>query len=527
MGRVGGVRNSLLDVCWRSLYAHVQQRRPRPAPTSYIRRICRRWAGCCVNMRGRAQPKRGAAAGAAVDAAAAARRRRRRRPRRCSGDTPDGGTRVIPGRRAGARVRRRHVRGARLVRLVGTPRARERSYAADPTCHHAGAEAILRKACRAGRTAACRWAPTMSGRPRHDQDARRRRRLPPARRHADALPPLVLAAGAVAAVRRGHRVPRVLELPEVAPASLVPNGGDGRHVVAADLQHFVVHNVHNTTGWPSSSSTARRTGRSCALFATSSAAAPRSPTSATTTWRTGSVSSMLLDVFWKAAIGRKVLIFQPDSIMCAAPPKIVRSPGTSTSARRWRGRTGRPRPQLAVGRRLRRLLAPRPRQVDPDVEHAGVRHAGELEDQQLGAGWKYIEKRCAAARSPSKPTAQGGALRDQYDLHGRAAGRRREHARRLHRRVPHVRQVRPGADAQAAGAADPGGTRTQPDPNVRCERRYVPLGCHKWVQPRGSMRTHCPEVLRMRQLRKTYQSASSSPAGRRGQAEPHPRRRDP
>ena len=34
-------------------------------------------------------------------------------------------------------------------------------------------------------------------------------------------------------------------------------------------------------------------------------------------------SMMLLDVFWKAAIGRKVLIFQPDSIMCAGATERI------------------------------------------------------------------------------------------------------------------------------------------------------------------------------------------------------------
>ena len=226
---------------------------------------------------------------------------------------------------------------------------------------------------------------------------------------------------------------------------------------------------------------------------------------------------MLLDVFWRATIGRKVLIFQPDSIMCAAATEQIDAftsydyVGPPMAGPYWM--TSDHHSQWGVGcggfslrdRAKAILMSNTPSCVTPA--------AGKLEDQQLGAGWKYIEQRCATAGiTVSKPSRhQAARFGMEYDLY---------------------MDVLPGDDPAMPGGCtaayhtcakyDPGQLRKpkhlripkwnpqpRPDP-TRCLRpHYVPLGCHKcwfWnVNTWRHMKTHCPEVLTMRKLRKIYQ----------------------
>ena len=516
-----------------ALYRHMSAAPPAagsdvvyPTYMPPVGRMLREWRGRGRNQRrgrgGRRGGRRGGGRAAAASAAAAAL---------FPASTPDGGTlHVIP---EGGALALECADGTYVERVsfasFGTPRVHANgSYAADPTCHHAGAEAILRKACE-GQSHCC---------------------LPVGTDHFERKDPCHGTIKTLAVVVHGCRPPAdtqtryrrwcslqgqwllcdedieflaALELPEVAPASLVPN-------VAAmvdtswrpDLQHFVVHNVHNTTGWPVQLFHGPSNGPKLrTLFADLVGRGALTLTDLgddyMEDWQRLS-SMMLLDVFWKAAIGRKVLIFQPDSIMCAAATEKIDAftryeyVGPPMAGPYWQ--TSDHNSQWGVGcggfslrdRAKSILMSNTPACVTPA--------AGKLEDQQLGAGWKYIEKRCAAAgitvAKPDRHKAARFAI--EYDLY---------------------MDVLPGDDASMPGGCtaayhtcakyDPGQMRKppalripkwnphpKPDPNVRCERpHYVPLGCHKcWFWNHFTwkhMRTHCPEVLRMRQLRKTYQ----------------------
>jgi len=165
--------------------------------------------------------------------------------------------------------------------------------------------------------------------------------------------------------------------------------------------------------------------------------------------------------------------------------------------------------------------------------------AGKLEDQQLGAGWKHIEKRCSEAgitvHKPSRHFAARFGI--EYDLY---------------------MDVLPGDDPdmpEGCTAAfhtcakyDPGQMRKPPELRIpkwnpmpkpsptRCERpHYVPLGCHKcwfWNQRTWRhMAEHCPEAVRMRELRALYKvgveftgwPTRPRPSPAKGPARPDPR----
>ena len=97
------------------------------------------------------------------------------------------------------------------------------------------------------------------------------------------------------------------------------------------LQHFVVTNVMNQTGWPVQIFHGPTNGPQLRhLFAAqigtkvamAKGAAARPSLTLTDLgddymedWVRLS-SMMLLDVFWRATLGEKVLVFQPDTIMC-------------------------------------------------------------------------------------------------------------------------------------------------------------------------------------------------------------------
>ena len=321
------------------------------------------------------------------------------------------------------------TRGARLVRLGGTPRVHANgSYAADPTCHHAGAEAILRKACE-GQSHCC---------------------LPVGTDHFERKDPCHGTIKTLAVVVHGCRPPAdtqtryrrwcslqgqwllcdedieflaALELPEVAPASLVPNVAAmvNRRGARPPALCRPQRAQHDGLARPALPRPVER-AESCARSSPTSSAAARTLTDLgddyMEDWQRLS-SMMLLDVFWKAAIGRKVLIFQPDSIMPPPPRRSMRSPGTSTSARRWRGRTADLRPQLAGGVGCGGLARDRAKSILMSNTPACVTPAAGSWRTSSSAPGGSTSKRCAAAgitvAKPDRHKAARFAI--EYDLY--------------------------------------------------------------------------------------------------------------
>lgn len=304
-----------------------------------------------------------------------------------------------------------------------------------------------------------------------------------------------------------------LELPE-APQPLLPYSA-----LMVDtsyrplLQDYVVRNVHNVTGWhiqffsgPTSTPKLRR------LFA--DLAAQKQITFSELhsdymeDWQRLS-SMMLLEVFWRSVVGEKVLVFQPDSIMCAAatmritdftkyeyvgPPMAGPWWMTSDHHSQWGVGCG--------GFSLRDRAKSIAMTVNPSCITPA---AGKLEDQQLATEWKYIEKRCSAVglnvSKPSRHEAIKFAV--EYDLY---------------------MDILPGDDPAMpegctanyyTGPKMDRGSRTpkwnpSPKPSeTQCERKhFVPLGCHKcwgWnFRTWAHMKRHCPEAVVMRKLRAKY-----------------------
>ena len=134
-------------------------------------------------------------------------------------------------------------------------------------------------------------------------------------------------------------------------------------------------------------------------------------------------SMMLLETFWRATIGQKVLIFQPDSIMCAASTMKIGDfvryeyVGPPMAGPYWQ--TSDHNSQWGVGcggfslrdRAKAMQMSVTPRCITPG--------AGKLEDQQLGVGWKHIEQRCLEAGiTVSKPSRHLAArFGMEYDLY--------------------------------------------------------------------------------------------------------------
>lgn len=312
-----------------------------------------------------------------------------------------------------------------------------------------------------------------------------------------------------------------LELPE-APQPLLP-----AVAIMVDtswrpkLQHYVVTNVMNQTGWPVQIFHGPTNGPQLrALFASQIAA--RSKTHrGSNSWLTLTdlgddymedwvrlSSMMLLDVFWRATIGEKVLVFQPDTIMCPSATRRIDDflqydfVGPPMGGAWWM--TSDHDSQWGVGcggfslrdRTKSITMSNTPACITPA--------AGKLEDQQLGASWKHIERRCADAgivvRKPSRFDAVQFAV--EYDLH---------------------MDVLPGDDPAMPDGCTAGyyvGPKTSsngkpkwnpmpPPAKRRCPLpHFVPLGCHKcWFWNYKTWRfmvKHCPQVKVMRALRKEY-----------------------
>ena len=185
-----------------------------------------------------------------------------------------------------------------------------------------------------------------------------------------------------------------------------------------------------------------------------------------------------------AVVGQKVLVFQPDSAMCANSDKRIGDflqydyVGAPMAGPWWM--TNDMDSQWSVGcggfslrdREKSILMSRTPQCVTPA--------AGKLEDQQLGTMWKYLIARCANAgihvRKPSRFDAVKFGV--EYDLQ---------------------MDVLPGEDASMPNGCranyytgpkyDPGHRERgkppkwhpQPMPaNVQCDwRQFVPMGCHK------------------------------------------------
>ena len=283
------------------------------------------------------------------------------------------------------------------------------------------------------------------------------------------------------------------------------------------LQHYVVHNVRNHTGWhvqlfhgPSNGEQLR------ALFADLVAIDAISFTDLGSDymedWQRLS-SMMLIDNFWESVRGEKALVFQPDSAMCAGSERKITDyvqydyVGAPMAGPWWM--TNDMDSQWSVGcggfslrdRTKSILMSRTPECVTPA--------AGKLEDQQLGTMWKYLQARCAnAGITVSKPSRfEAVKFGVEYDLQ---------------------MDVLPGEDPSMPNGCrakyytgpryDPGHRERgkppkwhpQPMPaDVQCEwKHFVPMGCHKcwhwnW-RTWKHIREHCPEAVRMRKLRALY-----------------------
>ena len=283
------------------------------------------------------------------------------------------------------------------------------------------------------------------------------------------------------------------------------------------LQHYVVHNVHNHTGWPIQLFHGPSNGPKLKeLFADLAAAHQISFTDIGSDymedWQRLS-SMMLLDVFWESINGRKILVFQPDSIMCARSSKRIADftqyeyVGAPMAGPWWM--TSDHDSQWSVGcggfslrdRDKSILMSRTPQCITPA--------AGKLEDQQLGTMWKYLEQRCGEAgirvSKPSRFDAVHFAV--EYDLQ---------------------MDTLPGDDPSMPDGCtahyytgpeyDPGfkargkPPKWHPFPKpapTKCEwKHFIPMGCHKcWRWNRRTwkhMQTYCPEAQRMRDIRAEY-----------------------
>ena len=295
------------------------------------------------------------------------------------------------------------------------------------------------------------------------------------------------------------------------------------------LQHYVVHNVRNHTGWHIQLFHGPTNGPKLkGLFADV-------PTDAITFTNLGSdymedwqrlSSMMLIDNFWESVVGNKALVFQPDSIMCSQSTykmedftqyDYVGAPMagpwwmTSDDDSQWSVGCG----GFSLRDRTKSILMTRePRCITPG--------AGKLEDQQLGTMWKYLKKRCdQAGIQVNKPT-RFGAIRFavEYDLHMDVLPG--DDPKVLGKVEPAYAKVLPGgckANYYVGPRYDPGAERAgkppkwnpkpKPDERVRCELpHFVPIGCHKcwrWnYKTWRHMVQHCPEAKEMRRLRALY-----------------------
>ena len=224
-------------------------------------------------------------------------------------------------------------------------------------------------------------------------------------------------------------------------------------------------------------------------------------------------SMMLIDSFWEAVNGEVALVFQPDSVMCAASSHKIGEyvqydyVGAPMAGPWWM--TSDHDSQWSVGcggfslrNRAKAIQMCRtPQCITPA--------AGKLEDQQLGTMWKYLEKRCADAgirvHKPSRFDAIQFAV--EYDLQ---------------------MDVLPGDDpARPEGCTanyytgpeyDPGAKergkprKWNPSPKpaeTKCDwPHFIPMGCHKcwrwnW-RTWNHMKLYCPEAKRMREIRAEY-----------------------
>ena len=121
------------------------------------------------------------------------------------------------------------------------------------------------------------------------------------------------------------------------------------------LQHFVVTNVMNQTGWPVQifhgptngpqlrHLFAAQIGTKVAMAKGGAARPSLTLTDLGDDYMEDWVrlsSMMLLDVFWRATLGEKVLVFQPDTIMLTLTPTPTLTLTLTLTRCTARGRTG-------------------------------------------------------------------------------------------------------------------------------------------------------------------------------------------
>ena len=295
------------------------------------------------------------------------------------------------------------------------------------------------------------------------------------------------------------------------------------------LQEYVVYNVHNHTGWHVQLFHGPTNGPKLKeLFAPLAAKGGITFTDLGSDymedWQRLS-SMMLIDNFWESVVGKKALVFQPDSIMCAQSTHKIGDflqydyVGAPMAGPWWM--TSDDDSQYSVGcggfslrdRAKSIRMCREPRCITPA--------AGKLEDQQLGTMWKYLQTRCAGAGIQVAKPSRFGAIRFavEYDLHMDVLPGDQPDV--LGTVQPEYAAALPGgctAHYYTGPKYDPGheqrgkppkwNPHPKPAPAQCTFPHFVPMGCHKcWRWNHRTWRhmtKYCPEAVEMRRLRALY-----------------------
>lgn len=214
-------------------------------------------------------------------------------------------------------------------------------------------------------------------------------------------------------------------------------------------------------------------------------------------------SLMLLPVFWKACMGRNILIFQPDSITCSESTLKIENflmydyVGAPMAGQWWKT-TDHPS-EWTVGNGGFSLRK-RKKMIEMTRNPSCITPAsGKLEDQQLSVGWEYLEKRCNKTGiniyKPDRHTAVKFSV--EYDL--------------VMDIIPNENKKYPkGCVANYyTGLKTPYFSQVWYANAPKCEDHFfIPIACHKcWNWNKNTwkhMNIHCPETIKLRKLQKKY-----------------------
>jgi hypothetical protein len=214
-------------------------------------------------------------------------------------------------------------------------------------------------------------------------------------------------------------------------------------------------------------------------------------------------SLMLLPIFWKACMGRNILIFQPDSITCSKSTLKIENflkydyVGAPMAGQWWKT-TDHPS-EWTVGNGGFSLRK-RKKMIEMTHNPGCITPAsGKLEDQQLSVGWKYLETRCnKSGTTLNKPDRQMAVrFSVEYDL---------------------FMDILPNENKNYSkgcvsnyytGLKTPYFSKVWYKNAPKCKNDFfVPIACHKcWNWNKNTweyMNLHCPETIKLRKLQKKY-----------------------